>query len=95
MKAIDIAKYIDKNVGTFLDIEIVGPGIAYHYCRHVRKQTMCPDYSLEDLGQILQGELVNAFRRELLDYGKVCSESGQSSGTSAGGLLHGCSTNAS
>jgi hypothetical protein len=36
MKAIDIAKYIDKNVGTFLDIEIVGPGIAYHYSRHVR-----------------------------------------------------------
>ncbi|MEC4749884.1 hypothetical protein [Methylomicrobium sp. Wu6] len=34
MIATDIAKYIQENVSTFQDIEILGPGVAYHYSRH-------------------------------------------------------------
>lgn len=34
MKATKIAEYIAKNIPTFRDVEIIGPGVAYHYSRH-------------------------------------------------------------
>ncbi len=34
MKATKIAEYIANNVPTFRDVEIIGPGVAYHYSRH-------------------------------------------------------------